>query len=207
MQPVSTGNPRVFTTYSTGLRNSLKNEVGIAAASTANPPIQQTSTNFSAVWDIGATNTVITANVVAQCGLKQSGVARVSNTERTYTTPTYIVDVYLPNVTVVPAVTVSLGNLPGNDDILIGMDIIGAGDFAVTNFEGKTVFTFRMPPMGLIDFRVDANYATPGASLPAALTGVPPAPIASAPDGALPPSKNAKCPCGSNKKYKRCHGK
>ena len=29
------------------------------------------------------------------------------------------------------------------DDVLIGMDIIGLGDFAVSNYRGKTTFTFR----------------------------------------------------------------
>ncbi len=36
--------------------------------------------------------------------------------------------------------------------MLIGMDIIGAGDFAVTNKDGKTVMTYRYPSSKCIDF-------------------------------------------------------
>lgn len=39
-----------------------------------------------------------------------------------------------------------------NIDLLIGMDIIGLGDFAVTNLGGNTVFTFRVPSVEKIDF-------------------------------------------------------
>ena len=34
----------------------------------------------------------------------------------------------------------------------IGMDIISQGDFAVSNFNGTTVFTFRPPSKATIDF-------------------------------------------------------
>ena len=36
--------------------------------------------------------------------------------------------------------------------LLIGMDIISTGDFAVSNFKGKTTFTFRIPSIEEIDF-------------------------------------------------------
>jgi hypothetical protein len=37
-------------------------------------------------------------------------------------------------------------DFPGNTGILIGMDIIRIGDFAVCNADGKTSFSFAMPP-------------------------------------------------------------
>ena len=36
--------------------------------------------------------------------------------------------------------------------MLIGMDIISKGDFAVSNFDGNTVFTFRYPSNSEINF-------------------------------------------------------
>ena len=36
--------------------------------------------------------------------------------------------------------------------MLVGMDIIGRGDFAVTNHNGRTIFTYRCPSVGSIDF-------------------------------------------------------
>lgn len=41
-------------------------------------------------------------------------------------------------------------------DILIGMDIITLGDFAVTNYEGVTKLSFRVPSQRHIDFVEEA---------------------------------------------------
>jgi len=38
-------------------------------------------------------------------------------------------------------------------DILIGMDIINKGDFAISNRNGKTMFSFRYPSMTDFDFQ------------------------------------------------------
>ncbi len=37
-------------------------------------------------------------------------------------------------------------------DVLIGMDVIGLGDFSITNKDGKTTFSFREPSMEEIDY-------------------------------------------------------
>ena len=52
---------------------------------------------------------------------------------------------------VVAAVPVSEGGIAGAD-ILIGMDIITMGDFAITNCDGQSCWTFRMPAVEKIDF-------------------------------------------------------
>ncbi len=66
--------------------------------------------------------------------------------------PVFVVDVCLPNGLVQEGVEVTADDLPSGDDALIGMDIIGLGDFAVTAYKGGTAFTFRYPPAGRIDF-------------------------------------------------------
>ncbi|GMQ96553.1 MAG: hypothetical protein BMS9Abin15_0226 [Gammaproteobacteria bacterium] len=59
----------------------------------------------------------------------------------------------LPNTAGVTGVRVTEANRIGNDvDVLIGMDIITLGDFAVTTYNGKTTFSFRMPSLTEIDF-------------------------------------------------------
>jgi hypothetical protein len=73
-------------------------------------------------------------------------------------------------------------------DILIGMDIISAGDFVVTNYEGKTVFSFRIPSCECIDFVALARNK-----------------ISSVQKGDV--GRNDPCPCGSGLEYKKCHGK
>ncbi len=41
----------------------------------------------------------------------------------------------------------------GDDcDLIIGMDIMTQGDLALTNFEGRTVFSFRIPSRHIVDF-------------------------------------------------------
>ena len=49
--------------------------------------------------------------------------------------------------------------LPPGLDVVIGMDIITRGDFAVTNLDGKTTFSFRIPSLADIDFVQDDNAA------------------------------------------------
>jgi len=64
---------------------------------------------------------------------------------------TYLVNIYPPNSVVFSGLRVSKGKLSGAD-ILIGMDIISRGDFAVTHKGGDTKFTFRIPSQADIDF-------------------------------------------------------
>jgi hypothetical protein len=49
------------------------------------------------------------------------------------------------------------GNKIDNFGMLIGMDIVSMGDYSITNFEGKTVMSFRVPSLHKIcyveDFR------------------------------------------------------
>ena len=48
--------------------------------------------------------------------------------------------------------SVAKGSLGPGADVLIGMDIINEGDFAVTNLNGRTKFSFRVPSQADIDF-------------------------------------------------------
>lgn len=67
---------------------------------------------------------------------------------------TYLVNIRLPNSVAFMGVRVTKGNL-GDADVLIGMDIISQGDFAVTNLGGLTKFSFRVPSATHIDFVED----------------------------------------------------
>lgn len=197
MRQLNPNNPVAFTTRYNGRSNVLSNDVGITPAfdPQANPR-PRVSTFFKAVWDTGATASVITEAVVAQCGLIQTGVIEVFTAQGSYLTETYLVNIFLPNRVGVHGVAVSKGTLPHGSDVLIGMDIIGVGDFAVTNKDGITVFTFRMPSVELLDFTANP---VPGVTTPVGQARQSPV--------AAPVSRNSKCACGSGKKYKRCHGK
>ena len=66
----------------------------------------------------------------------------------------FLVNVGLPNEVVFSSIRVTLGGF-SDADVLIGMDIISQGDFAVTNFNQRTVFSFRVPSLETIDFSQD----------------------------------------------------
>lgn len=81
-------------------------------------------------------------------------------------------------------------NIVGNFGAIVGMDIITKGDLAMTNVNGNTCMTFRIPSIQSIDYVYEARrirYAGTG--------------------------RNAPCPCGKKNaqgkpvKFKHCHGR
>lgn len=120
---------------------------------------------YSAIWDTGATHSAITAKVADDLGLKPTGIAEVLHAKGKSSTNTYLVNISLPNKVMMGQVRVTEvelipdSNLTDEDQpqILIGMDIIGMGDFAVTNVNGKTIMSFRTPSAREIDFVPESN--------------------------------------------------
>ena len=101
---------------------------------------------FKAIWDTGATNSVITDNVAKKVSLLPTGMTEAHGVHGKCNVNTFIVDILLPNRVCIPNVRVSEGKLLDNIDILIGMDIIQLGDFAISNADGKTIFSYCLPP-------------------------------------------------------------
>ena len=118
-----------------------------------------------AIWDTGATGSAITELTAQKLGIAATGRKNVSGLGGTIEKNTYLVDVSLPNkVTITDLVVTEIdnpiddkGNKVDSFGILIGMDIISMGDFCITNFEGKTVMTFRMPSMVRTDYVEEWN--------------------------------------------------
>lgn len=186
-----------FTVSHNGMVFVLKSPATIFQAfdplHTPSPP---SSHDFTAIWDTGATGTVITQKVVDRCGLKPIGRTIVRTAQGEMQTPVYLVNVMLPNKVGVVNLRVTRGNFGGDADVLIGMDIVGIGDFAITNKDGKTVFSFRAPSCGTIDFSKEAT------SVVVKTTTAIPTPVLPNKIG-----RNDPCPCGSGKKYKKCCGR
>ncbi len=107
---------------------------------------------YVALWDTGATNSVVTHRVAQKCGLKPTGVVEVQLAGAKDLRNTYLVALGLPNRVMFPQVRVTDADEIGGADVLIGMDIIGQGDFAVTHGDGKTTLSFRVPSVENIDF-------------------------------------------------------
>lgn len=177
---------RCFTSKYKGISNVLMNKVGVARAfAPPEPSPTLIPKNFHAIWDTGATNTVITQKVVQECDLRTTGMTWTHHAQGVTLANTYLVSIFLPNKVVFGQIRATEGILPQQADVLIGMDIIARGDFAVTNYDGKTVFSFRMPSVEQIDFVEQLRKRRPAR---------------------VPPKvgRNAPCPCGSGKKYKNC---
>lgn len=78
------------------------------------------------------------------CFLFSIGMKRVHTASGTANVPIYLVNVVLLPLNVqIPNLEVTAAKLTGCD-VLIGMDIITQGDFAITNVEGKTCMSFRI---------------------------------------------------------------
>jgi len=68
-----------------------------------------------------------------------------------YEAETFLLDLYLPNNTILQGIRASAGD-PGGCDLLIGMDVIGHGDLSITNCNHRTCFSYRAPSVAEIDF-------------------------------------------------------
>ena len=167
-----------FTNHSKRIERVLPSQIGIASSGQPSP-----FKDYTAIWDTGATASVITDKIVTELGLQPIGLTQVKHAHGQAQAEVYLVNIRLPNKVAFAGVKVTKGIL-ANTDALIGMDIITQGDFSVSNFNGTTMFSFRVPSTEHTDF-----------------TGKIPIKV--------PPKagRNSPCPCGSGQKYKRCCGK
>lgn len=177
-----------FTSQYSGLSREFINDVCVYSCAqpndTRNPDIDMKK---RAQWDTGASCTVIKKGLAEELGLKPVSVIPVTTPQGTYEARRFYVDVYLPNKVTVRKLLVVEGQAGDcRWDVLVGMDIIGLGDFAVSNYKGVTVFSFRVPSAATLDFTQN-NYFVPD-KVPKI------------------PGRNEPCPCGSEKKYKQCCG-
>lgn len=144
------------------------------------------------IWDTGATNSVVTKTLAKKLGLTPTGQTRVKGVHgHKDGINVYAVKIVLNNQNVSFVLPVTECEQLTDDDsaeMLIGMDVITKGDFAITNFQGNTIMSFRIPSVSKIDFVEGIKSHTPKVTDKI-------------------PGRNDPCFCGSKKKYKHCHGK
>ncbi|MCX6258705.1 MAG: retropepsin-like aspartic protease [Bacteroidia bacterium] len=119
----------------------------------------------NALWDTGATGSAITKLLAESLNLPPIGKMDVKGVHGIQTRNVYAVKVILNNNNISFNLRVTECDDLTDDhstEMLLGMDIISQGDFAISNFEGKTTMTFRQPSIQKIDFVVPAdNYVSP----------------------------------------------
>jgi hypothetical protein len=159
--------------------------------STVQLGVQPQGIKYKALYDTGATHSTISPKVVRDLKLPSIGATNVGVGGGTLTTTSHLVNIGFPNHVMFGMVRVTAVTLFYRDiDVIIGMDIITQGDFAVTNYKGKTTFSFCCPSRREIDFVAEVNADNTVTPVHSDKVG-----------------RNQLCPCGSGKKYKKCHGK
>lgn len=169
-----------FTFVHEGIVKSLITPAMVEAAANSSDAIE-----IEALWDTGASMSLISWEFAKRLNLEPISKIFISTpSAENIPSNVYLINLRLPNNTLISNISVVEGVLTGCN-MLIGMDVISCGDFAVTNFSGRTVFSFRMPSLTTIDFGKH-SYIQPFANYVKKV------------------GRNDPCPCGSGKKYKTC---
>ena len=176
--------PSALTVKATGQLDRIISDVKVCAAyePLTPPAVLPLLITTRALWDTGATKSVIATDLVQQLDLIPVGQTTVHHADGSSNRLLYLVNFTLPNEVGIAGALVS--EFPRRDgfDVILGMDVIGLGDFSITNLDGQTWMSFRTPSSVRIDYVDEIHRAN--------FAGVRP---------------NAPCPCGSGKKFKKCH--
>ena len=98
----------------------------------------------NAVWDTGATNTLISSKVVMELGITPYGKSGFSSANDIVEANVYEIHLAIPPAGVVCNV-LAMEKDDEDYDVVIGMDVISKGDFVLTNHDGHSTFSFRLP--------------------------------------------------------------
>jgi gag-polyprotein putative aspartyl protease len=143
-------NSKAFTTAFPGRTSYLFSKVEISKGTKVGEVVSMYPT--LALWDTGANGSCISTDVVKALGLKEVRKTFVRTAGGDVVQKVYEVCIHLPNDVSVNVDVTEIPALSGGMEALIGMNIIGLGDFAISNFEGRTQMTFRVPSVANADY-------------------------------------------------------
>ena len=104
-------------------------------------------------WDCGATYSSISTELVQKLNLKSCGVKKVASSINSELSDIYDITLILHDDLGIPLKVAAVSNIHNwGIDMLIGMDVISLGDFAISTYNNVTCFSFRYPSQGFIDF-------------------------------------------------------
>jgi len=98
----------------------------------------------SAVWDTGATHSVLSPKIVKELGLLPIDSCLVRGINHDQISDIVIASISLTDGLLLTGKRFSVNDIPGAD-VLLGMDIITKGDFVINNADGQTLFSFVIP--------------------------------------------------------------
>jgi len=156
--------PQEFSAFTTksdsGLLRELANTVTVRHSGLIRKSfqIELNEQIVGAIWDTGATTTSISKKLVEILKLIPIAKTIVHSIHDAREVNVHSVDIILPNRVEVFNLQVTEAANLGKYDVLIGMDIITLGDFAITNANKRTFFSFRYPSdYKHIDYVVEAK--------------------------------------------------
>lgn len=112
---------------------------------------------WNALWDTGASCTSISKKVIKELGLKPTGKHKVNTASEEILTNEYNINLTIPKCVEATGLSVIENNIEDKFDCIIGMDIIRTGDFSITNRDGHTAFSFRVPSIKEIDYEKEMH--------------------------------------------------
>jgi hypothetical protein len=100
----------------------------------------------NALWDTGATLSAITPKIQHDLGLVSIGKQVIRGVTGTKSVDVVMVTIELPNDLLKQDVKVAVCDFSNNLGMIIGMNIITLGDFALLHGSNHTEFSFTIPP-------------------------------------------------------------
>ena len=149
------------------------------------------------IWDTGATGSVITESLARELGLIEIQKTFVQGVHGRKEVPVYRANIALNKDLSIQSLVTECSELSGDGSVgvLIGMNVIGNGDFAISNFQGRTTFTFQIPSTHNFDFYTEHKNREEREQL-----------VRDANSKGKKAGRNEPCPCNTGKKYKNCCG-
>jgi len=138
-----------LTVCESGIARKILSEVEISDFFTGS------SCETRGLWDSGATNSVVTRSVAQSLGLTLMGQTKVRGVHGVKTVNVYYVNIRLKGTDIQLTTNVTESEELSNDHsvgMLLGMNVITKGDFAITNYRGRTTMSFRVPSRHRIDY-------------------------------------------------------
>ena len=124
--------------------------IDIIPVSSSNELIMNTPVKIKALWDTGATLTVIKPELrdrLNLCMVRSGSSAKIAGLGGLFDADYTVLTLRLWKNFEINWCPVYVLDYSVDVDIIIGMDIIGMGDFVVCNTGNKTSFSFVVPPL------------------------------------------------------------
>lgn len=132
----------------------ITSKVGASKAIVGKGTFDESQTTFwtTGLWDTGASHSSASKETADILGLSSLGETSIDSIHGEALASFYMVSLNLPNLLFLSKVRVT--ECANNDvfGVIIGMDSISQGDFAITNVNGVSTFSFCVPGIETIDY-------------------------------------------------------